>query len=422
MEDNYVRTMLRNENLCQEYLRKAEDERIANGGQYNREACAMLQAAAFRCSEMANMSTGEERLYYQRRLQELNRKIEDAARRLNPDAFRRYAEKKAGGTLQKNSDSQSVGEKKTSAPSSQQAEKSEETSQWLKETPRHSFADVSGMAALKEQLQECVTDVKVSRLKSYLKMKNLHSFFFIGPPGCGKTYVIEAFAHELMGKNYKYLSLVGSDILSKYVGEAEKIVNGLFEAAEANEPCIVFIDEIDGVCKNRSLPNLPNYAASLTTAFLTGYNRINSSDKKIVFIGATNYPEQVDNAMLDRVELIRVPLPDAEARQYSLEHHFDNMIQMAEDISSGDMARETEKYNYRDLERLCNRMKEMVVKAVMKEYGNEDDAVEALKTGRFCITRDIFEAAKRECLPTPKDDILKALDEWEARYKKGMEE
>ena len=60
-------------------------------------------------------------------------------------------------------------------------------------------------------------------------MKQLHSYFFIGPPGCGKTYIIEAFAHELMDQNYKYLSLVGSDILSRFVGEAEKIITRLFE-------------------------------------------------------------------------------------------------------------------------------------------------------------------------------------------------
>ena len=206
-------------------------------------------------------------------------------------------------------------------------------------------------------------------------MKNLHSYFFIGPPGCGKTYIIEAFAHELMDKNYKFLSLVGSDILSRYVGEAEKIVTRLFAEAEKNAPCIVFIDEVDGVCKNRSLPNLPEYAASITTAFLTGYNRINSSDKSIIFIGATNYPNQVDNAMLDRVELIRVPYPDQEARCFAFKKQFKDIIMLEDGFSFDDMAASTEKYNYRDIERLSATIKNMIYKETVEKYKNEKEAI-----------------------------------------------
>ena len=125
-----------------------------------------------------------------------------------------------------------------------------------------------------------------------------------------------------MKSDYKYLKLCGADILSRFVGDGEKVVKRLFEEARDNAPCIVFVDEIDGVCKDRNLPNLPEYSRTLTTAFLEGYNSIiettlkseeNQEPKPIIFIGATNYPGLVDNAMMDRVELLRVPLPDTEA-------------------------------------------------------------------------------------------------------------
>ena len=145
---------------------------------------------------------------------------------------------------------------------------------------------------------------------------------------------------------------MGSDILSRYVGEAEKIITRLFEEAEKNAPCIVFIDEVDGVCKNRSQPNLPEYAASLTTAFLTGYNRINSSDKPIIFIGATNYPNQVDNAMLDRVELVRVPFPDTDARESAFRRQFSKLITLEDGFTFEDIADATATYNFRDIDRL----------------------------------------------------------------------
>lgn len=83
---------------------------------------------------------------------------------------------------------------------------------------------------------------------------------------------------------------------------------------------LVFVDEIDGVSINRNLPGIAEYQASITTAFLTDYNHINNSDKDIVFIGVTNFPERMDSAMHSRVELIRVPLPDREARKGYFEH------------------------------------------------------------------------------------------------------
>ena len=225
-----------------------------------------------------------------------------------------------------------------------------------------------------------------------------------------------------MDQNYKYLSLVGSDILSRFVGEAEKIITRLFEEAEKNAPCIVFIDEVDGVCKNRSLPMLPEYAASLTTAFLTGYNRINNSDKPIIFIGATNYPDQVDNAMLDRVELVRVPFPDLEARTFSFEKHFKDLVTLKEGFTFRQMAEATDTYNYRDIQRLASRIKNKILKEVMKTYGDEETALNALKTGEFRLTRELFRQSQESCLPTPKEDIIKALDEWEEKFKRNLDE
>lgn len=412
MEDSYIRSITRNENLCREYMQNAERVYQQNGEKHSKEECVWLQRAAMCRSEMARVSVGEARFYHQARLRELNARIEGIVRILNPEALK----KEEGAKKPAAKDTGS------GMPASVTPVSDEEISGWFKEAPKHSFADVSGMTELKEQLKSCIEDSRLSGLKAYLKMKNLRSYFFIGPPGCGKTYIIEAFAHELMSRDYKYLSLVGSDILSKYVGEAEKIVTRLFEEAEKNAPCIVFIDEIDGVCKNRSLPNLPEYAASITTAFLTGYNRINNSDKPIIFIGATNYPNQVDNAMLDRVELVRVPLPDKEARAFSFEHAFQNMLRPAADLGFSDMADRTEKYNYRDIDRLVSRIKGMVIQDVIARYGKENAAIEALKSGAYVLTEELFDRALAECLPTPKDDILRALDEWENRFKRGMDD
>ncbi len=415
MVDDYIGKMQTKENLCLSYIQKAEDEFDRNGGKHTKEECVYLQKAANLRYEMARISVGEERLYQQRKLRELNDRILQIVKILDPKLAEQLMQKKASPKANdKKKNGGSVAPVTNETP--------DDVSGWFKEAPKHSFADVSGMSDLKEHLRECIADSHMQELKEYLKLKKLHSFFFIGPPGCGKTYIIEAFAHELMDQNYKYLSLVGSDILSRYVGEAEKIITRLFEEAEKNAPCIVFIDEVDGVCKNRSLPNLPEYAASITTAFLTGYNRINSSDKPIIFIGATNYPNQVDNAMLDRVELIRVPFPDQDARESAFRRQLEKLVTLENGFTFVDIADAADAYNYRDIDRLCTRMKNDILKDVLRQYGSEKAALEALKSGEYRVTRTLFENAKANCLPTPKDEILKELDEWEERFKQGVEE
>jgi len=276
------------------------------------------------------------------------------------------------------------------------------------------------MKTLKKKLQGCLTDMKLEKLAKFLKIKPLTSYFFVGPPGCGKTYIIEAFAHELMDKDFKYLYLTGSDIISRYVGDAEKIVTRLFKEAADNAPCIVFIDEIDSVCKNRSLPALPEYAANITTSFLTGYNYINNTDKKIIFIGATNYPKRVDSAMLDRVEVIRVDLPDHEARKSAFDRHFKGVLKLEDGFTTEDMATITEGYNYRDVDKVVETVKRIIFEEFSSNGKGEDEAINKLLNGEYKLTREKFHTAFRAFKPANKSDIIEDINDWERGLKEGM--
>ena len=423
MNDDYIRIMNEKENLCLNYMQKADDEFYFSNEKHTKEECMYLQKAATLRSEMVNMSVGEEKEHHRKLLQELNRRIAAIVRVLDPELLSRMNTKKNVKSSEGTKEDAASSAAAASAPKASKEDVKDETvSGWYKPAPKHSFAEVAGMDEVKEQLKECIEDAQMDKLKKYMGLKDMSSYFFVGPPGCGKTYIIEAFAHELLDQDYKYLSLVGSDILSRYVGEAEKIITRLFQEAEENAPCIVFIDEIDGVCKNRSLPNLPEYASSITTAFLTGYNKAYASDKPIIFIGATNYPNQVDNAMLDRVELIRIPFPDKDARAHKFRMALDPVFQLGDDLTFEDMADMTDTYNYRDIDRLVSRIKHKELKKVIKIYHDQDKAIEALKSGSYPLTKEMFVKTKDSCLPTPKDSIIKDLDEWEKKFKKGQEE
>jgi SpoVK/Ycf46/Vps4 family AAA+-type ATPase len=414
------------ESQCAIYEQQAEDE-YRSKGRHTKQECIYLQQAADLRQEMATISTGGVQEYQQRKKRELDMRIREIVGILNPELLRRFdaGQVKKGGAAKAGAKAGAGAASGSGSTGSAAKGKDSDidVSKWFKEIPLHTFEDVAGMDDLKEKLRQCVVDTRVGKLKEYLGIPRLHSFFFIGPPGCGKTYIVEAFAHELMEQNYKYISLTGSDILSRYVGDAEKIVSRMFQEAEENAPCILFVDEIDGVCKNRSLPNLPEHAATLTTAFLEGFNRINErkDPKTIIFIGATNYPGKVDNAMMDRVELIRVPFPDRGAREHAIRRQFKDILQFDADCSYDFMAEATEMYNYRDIVRLCNRLKNEIVRDIMTKYSDEEAAINALKDCSYMVERKQFETAKQNCLPAPKDAIIRSLDEWEEQYRRGIE-
>ena len=432
MDDMYLDKMRKYENLCLAWIQKADQELLDNDFQHTKQECYYLQQAINLRSEMARMSIGSEQDYHQRKARELNARIAEIVKIIDPEYMKRKeaeARAKAAANSKGNASGADGKRAGTSGAKSKTstAIDEEEVKSWFKEIPSVSFEDVTGMPELKQKLRNCINDSRRQAIREYLGLRKQKSYFFVGPPGCGKTYLIKAFAHELVNKDYKYLSLVGSDILSKYVGDAEKTITRLFEVAEENAPCIVFIDEIDGVCKNRSLPNLPEYAASITTAFLTGYNRINASDKPIIFIGATNYPNQVDNAMLDRVELIHVPFPDQAGRVLKFRQELGKCIQLTDGFTFEAMGEitesdnEEEQYNYRDIERLCEELKVMVMDNVMNLYPSEDAAVQALKAGTYGINRQLFEEGRKRCLPTPKKSIIKELREWRKQFERRSE-
>ena len=409
MERNYAVAVRKRENLYRAYLNKAQLILQSSGGKHTREEVQYLQRAAELQSEIADMTIGEERNHHLREKETVSAKIITALKEIDPQKALDYEK----GKTEDKKTSQTTGGR---GGDNDKEKLDNMAKEWYKEAPNHSFANVSGMAELKNKLSECVTNSNCEALLDFLKIPRLNTYFFVGPPGCGKTYIIEAFANELVNnqeKEYKYLSLVGSDIISRYVGDAEKIVTRMFEEAENAAPCILFIDEIDGVCRNRSQKSMPEYAASITTSFLTGYNRIKNSGKNIIFIGATNYPQRVDSAMLDRAEVIRVPLPDRAARCNAFRMQFEGIISLESDITYDDMAAVTDGYNYRDIDRVTSIMKKAVFEQVMLQAGNEQSAIELLKNGSFKLSRSHFDAASADFKPSSKKDILDAIDKWE---------
>lgn len=427
MKDDYISTLRRNARLARECKEQAEEAKALAGGHCRDEAELYLKASDY-YRKNVEISTGEERAYNEELMNEYVSMARKIAGILKAKMAAEAGNTAAPGSVPAKSEPAAAAGNTVKAGNTAKAAKSSgkeeiDTEAWFRPSPKHGFDDVAGMESIKAKLSVNIGDAKYIELKKSLNLKNLNGFFFYGPPGCGKTYIVEAFANELIKSGYHYICLDAKDILNKYVGGAEKIVGRLMELAEESAPCIVFIDELDGVCKNRSLPNLPEYASSITTAFLTGYNRLVSSDKEIIFIGASNYPEKVDSAMLSRMELIRIPLPDKAAREGNLKYAFSKSeLQCTMPIE--EMAAMTENFDCRDLNSLVENCLKKVFEILKGRYPDGASAAEALRKGEVVLDRELFQEIFDEYMPFPKEADRKRLEAWEKEiYKeKGMPE
>ncbi|GAB7120674.1 hypothetical protein JCM9743_31420 [Natrinema sp. JCM 9743] len=178
--------------------------------------------------------------------------------------------------------------------------------------PGHDFDDVGGMDELTETLRDRVIDPLTRRdVYDHYGIGAVNGVLFHGPPGCGKTFVASAVAAET---DYNYIEVTPADITSKYIGEAADNVAAVFEAARENEPCLVFIDEIDAIAGDRS-GRMATSEQQMVNQLLTELESQN--DSEIVVFAATNYLDDVDDAILRSGrfdERVEVPPPDRQAR------------------------------------------------------------------------------------------------------------
>ncbi len=416
-------------------INKAEALHEFNNGEYTNDEGLCYQNAANIAGRLATMTIGAESEHWVNAQQYCQQQMRVIWNTLHPskavsmgDSDESENDNKADASShesaasQNNAETEKNGNGGTGKKKYADGLKQEMVDSWFKKDPGYGFDEVVGMEDVKNLLNNCVRDDKMRALTEYLGLPTVQSFFFYGPPGCGKTFIIEAFVHELMKQGYKYMSLASADIHSKFSGEADKILKRVFAEAVDNAPCIIFMDEIDGVCQSRDLPNLSDFNMQLTTTFLTCFNELVKAErdkKSVIFIAATNYPSNVDTAMLDRVELIPIPMPDEKVRENTLKRKIEKLISLDRDITWDYIVEATEGYSQRDINRVCQKLLMNVYQKVsecVKDNGSAaENAVGMIKNGDFRLNKEMVDEVFGSYKPKPNADIERSLNEFEAK-------
>ena len=216
------------------------------------------------------------------------------------------------------------------------------------------FDDVAGIEEAKEELQEVVTFLKKPERFTAVGAKIPKGVLLVGPPGTGKTLLAKAIAGEA---GVPFFSISGSEFVEMFVGVGASRVRDLFKKAKENAPCIIFIDEIDAVGRQRGagIGGGNDEREQTLNQLLTEMDGF-EGNSGIIIVAATNRADVLDSALLrpgrfDRQ--IMVDTPDIKGRLAILEVHARDK-KLADDISLEAIARRTPGFSGADLANLLN--------------------------------------------------------------------
>lgn len=267
----------------------------------------------------------------------------------------------------------------------------------LEEGTKTNFKDVAGLTEEKEEVKELIDFLKNPKRFQAMGARIPKGVLLVGPPGTGKTLLARAVAGEAKVPFY-YIS--GSDFVELFVGIGASRVRDMFKQAKMNAPCLIFIDEIDAVGRQRGtgLGGGHDEREQTLNQLLTEMDGFGPHEG-IIVIAATNRPDVLDPALLrpgrfDRQ--VTVGLPDKNARVEILKVHAKNKI-LDKNITLEYLAKRTPGFSGADLENLLNEAALLAVRRNKKEITMDeiDEATDRVIMGPAKITKKYTEKEKR---------------------------
>ena len=245
------------------------------------------------------------------------------------------------------------------------------------------FDDVAGVTEAKQELQEVVTFLKQPERFTSVGAQIPRGLLLVGPPGTGKTLLAKAIAGEA---GVPFFSLSGSEFVEMFVGVGASRVRDLFKKAKENSPCLIFIDEIDAVGRQRGagIGGGNDEREQTLNQLLTEMDGF-EGNTGIIIVAATNRPDVLDAALMrpgrfDRQ--VTVDRPDYAGRLQILGVHARGKT-LAKDVDLDKVARRTPGYTGADLANLLNEAAILAARRELTEVSNDEisDAIERVMAG-----------------------------------------
>ena len=240
------------------------------------------------------------------------------------------------------------------------------------EKAKVTFKDVAGVDEEKEELEEIVEFLKTPKKFTDMGARIPKGVLLVGQPGTGKTLLAKAVAGEA---GVPFFIISGSDFVEMFVGVGASRVRDLFEQAKKNAPCIIFIDEIDAVGRQRGagLGGGHDEREQTLNQLLVEMDGF-SANEGVIVIAATNRPDVLDKALLRSGRLDRqivVSAPDVKAREEILEVH-SRKKKLGEDVDLKLIAKNTAGFAGADLENVLNEAALLAARRNLEEIGMKE--------------------------------------------------
>ena len=271
--------------------------------------------------------------------------------------------------------------------------------------PSITYEDIGGLEGEVKKIREMVElPLKHPELFERLGIQPPKGVLLHGPPGCGKTLLAKAVANE---SDAKFFSINGPEVVSKFVGEAEKKIREIFEEAEKNAPSIIFIDEIDAIASKRE-EAYGEVEKRMVAQLLTTMDGLKARGKVIV-MAATNRPHALDPALrrpgrFDRE--INIGIPSKEGRLNILKIHTRHMP-LTKEVNLKKLASVTHGFVGADMEALCKEAAMHVIRRILPDINFKDNALISQEVlDKLQISEIDFNEALKTVTPSALREVL----------------
>jgi transitional endoplasmic reticulum ATPase len=267
-----------------------------------------------------------------------------------------------------------------------------------------SYEDIGGLKRQLDRVREIVElPLKYPEIFERLGIDAPKGVLLYGPPGCGKTLLARAVAHETEAN---FFSINGPEIIHKFYGESEANLRKLFDEAARKAPSIIFLDEIDAIAprRERVVGDVEKRVVAQLLALMDGL----SQRQHVIVLAATNLPNALDPALrrpgrFDRE--ISIPIPDQRGRQEIVEIHSRGMP-LAGDVDLGQVAAITHGFVGADLEALCREAGMIALRRLLPEIDFSQPYVPDEMLARLQVRMGDFKEALREVEPSAVREVF----------------